>query len=283
MNNPATIEPASATNVAKAVLHAHQEHRRVRIVGQSNLEHLRPEADAGTLLLSTRALNTIDLVANDLIAHVGSGVDLHILDTHLQAAGLYWPVSRLEAPGTIGGIVGSGRATASSTADGPARRWVLGAQLVNGLGQTLTVGGATVKNSVGYGLTHALWGSHGQLGAVTRLTLRLRTRTEHDTVDPVITQTALLQAEVLLRCENLTPADTNTVLGHISMAKARVKAKDESRIVALYDHRIDAELAATKLQTSDIDARVEPLMKTQTDPLALLALRTSLDPHGLFA
>ena len=67
------------------------------------------------------------------------------------------------------------------------------------------------------------------------------------------------------------------------MAKARVKAKDESRIVALYDHRIDAELAATKLQTSDIDARVEPLMKTQTDPLALLVLRTSLDPHGLFA
>ena len=113
MNNRATIEPTSATNVAKAFLHTHQEHRRVRIVGQSNLEHLRPEADAGTLLLSTRALNTIDLVANDLIAHVGSGVDLHILDTCLQAAGLYWPVSRLEAPGTIGGIVGSGRATAS--------------------------------------------------------------------------------------------------------------------------------------------------------------------------
>lgn len=282
MNAPATTKPASAAHVAEAVLHAHQANRRVRIVGQSTLEHLRPEAEPDALLLSTRALNTINLVANDLIAYVGPGLDLHTLDAHLQAAGLFWPVSRLEAPRTIGGIVGSGRATASGTADGPARRWVLGAQLVNGLGQTLTVGGATVKNSVGYGLTHALWGSHGQLGAVTRLTLRLRTRTEQDTVGPVITQTALLQAKAVLRCENLTPADTNRVLDHISMAKARVKANDESRIVALYDDRKEAELAATKLQDSDLDARVEPLMETRPDPPALLTLRASLDPHSLF-
>ena len=99
----------------------------------------------------------------------------------------------------------------------------------------------------------------------------------------MITQTALLQAKAVLRCENLTPADTSQILDHISMATTRVKAKDESRIVALYDHRNEAELAATKLQTSDIDARVEPLMKTQPDPPALLALRASLDPHGLFA
>tara|TARA_Y100000590_G_C15532394_1_gene943706 strand:- start:173 stop:1024 length:852 start_codon:yes stop_codon:yes gene_type:complete len=283
MNHPATIEPSSATSVSKAVLRAHQANRRVRIVGQSNLEHLRPETDPSAILLSTSALNTIDLAPNDLIVHVGPGLDLQTLDTHLQAAGLYWPVSRLEAPGTIGGIVGSGRATASTTTDGPARRWVLGAQLVNGLGQILTVGGATVKNSVGYGLTHALWGSHGRLGVVTRLTLRLRTRTESDSVDPVITQTALLQAKAVLRCENLTPPDTNQVIDHVSMAKAWVKANDESRIVALYDHRNEAELAATELQTRNIAARVEPIMKTQPDQPALLALRASLDPHSLFA
>ena len=41
-------------------------------------------------------------------------------------------------------------------------------------GETIHVGGATVKFSAGYGLTHAMWGSGGRLGALAAVTLRLR-------------------------------------------------------------------------------------------------------------
>lgn len=282
MSAPQITKPTTTAQLVEAVIHARQIKNRVRILGLSTLEHLVPRPRPGTLLLSTRALNTIDVTPNDLVAHVGPGLDLKTLDAHLQAAGLFWPVSRLEAPGTIGGIIGSGRATASSAADGPARRWVLGAQLVNGLGQTLTVGGATVKNSVGYGLTHALWGSHGQLGAIIRLTLRLRTRTGHDAIGPEIRKPSLLQTTALLRCENLAPGDTNQVLDQLSMAKTRAKANDQSRIIALYDQRTDAELAAANLNRTGIDARVEPLTQPRPASPAHITLRASLDPYGLF-
>ena len=283
MNAPHATELTSTAQLIEAVVQARQAKSRVRIVGLSTLEHLLPRPEPEIRLLSTRALNTIDVAARDLVAHVGPGLDLKTLDDYLQAAGLFWPVSRLEAPGSIGGIIGSGRATASSTADGPARRWVLGAQIVDGLGGTLTVGGATVKNSVGYGLTHALWGSHGHLGAIVRLTLRLRIRTEQDTAAPVIKQSALFQAKALLRCENLVPDDTNQVFDQLSRANSSAQANDESRIVALYERRADAELAAVNLNRIGIDTRVEPLTKTRPARAAHITLRSSLDPHGLFS
>ena len=41
-------------------------------------------------------------------------------------------------------------------------------------GETIQAGGATVKFSAGYGLTHAMWGSGGRLGALAAVSLRLR-------------------------------------------------------------------------------------------------------------
>ena len=116
----------------------------------------------------------------DFTARVGAGVNPAELDAALQPLGLVWPLRRLEAPGTVGGLIGSGRGTTIAAQDAPARRWVLGARLVDGAGEVLTVGGATVKNSVGYGVTHALWGSQGRLGAIVELTLRLRRRRPDD-------------------------------------------------------------------------------------------------------
>ena len=69
------------------------------------------------------------------------------------------------------------------------------------------MGGATVKNSVGYGLTHALWGSQGRLGAIVELTLRLRRRRQSDD-DPGETldaEDALQTTAALVRCDDLAP------------------------------------------------------------------------------
>ena len=125
-------------------------------------------------MISTAALTGCQIEPLDLIARVEAGVRLAELRQRLAAHGLAWPVERLEPGGTVGGMIASGRGSAVRGADAPARRWMLGATVVLASGEAIEVGGATVKFSAGYGLTYAMWGSGGHLGALAAVTLRLR-------------------------------------------------------------------------------------------------------------
>ena len=194
---------------------------RLRVVGARSVERFgQPLAD-GWELVSTGRLGWIEVAAGDFTARVGAGVNPAELDAALQPLGLVWPLRRLEGPGTVGGLIASGRGTTIAAQDAPARRWVLGARLVDGAGEVLSVGGATVKNSVGYGLTHALWGSEGRLGAVVELTLRLRRRRPDDDPGETLDGDAVQAATALVRCDDLAPGTVAQALDGLLGCRGR--------------------------------------------------------------
>ncbi|MDE2903661.1 MAG: FAD-binding protein [Chloroflexota bacterium] len=276
-------EAASIAEVQAAVRAARADGSRLRIVGTGCLEGiLQPRAD-GAGLISTRQLTWIEVAAPDFTVRVGAGVLVADLDEVLAPLGLVWPVRRLEAPGTVGGLIASGRGSTITSQDGPARRWVLGARLVDGMGEVLTAGGATVKNSVGYGVTHALWGSEGRLGAIVELTLRVRRRrVGDDEPGELLEREALDGAAALVRCEDLAPGTAEQAVAGMAGAVQAVASSDGLRAVGSYAEPGAAEADAASLDAQGIEALVEPGKESATGSAAIRMATAALDPGGVF-
>ena len=277
------LEPGSVGAVQAVVREARAAGSRLRVVGTRSVERFgRPRAD-GVELVSTGRLGWIEVAAEDFTVRVGAGVRVANLDAALRPLGLVWPVRRLEAPGTVGGLIASGRGTTISAQDGPARRWVLGARLVDGKGEALTVGGATVKNSVGYGVTHALWGSQGRLGAIVELTLRVRRRLPGDADRGQILDRSVLQAgEALVRCDDLAPGSAAHALKGMTGATQAAASSDGLRAVGCYAEHGAADADTAALCAQGIKARVEPGEDVGNGSAAIRTVRAALDPDGVF-
>ena len=260
MDGRAVVDVATVGEVQEVVRGARRAGVRLRVVGTRSVERfLQPQAECWDRV-STVGLGGIEVAARDFTVRVGAGVLLAELDEALGPLGLVWPVRRVEAPGTVGGLIASGRGTTIAEQDGPARRWVLGARLVDGTGEVLTVGGATVKNSVGYGVTHALWGSEGRLGAMVELTLRVRGRREGDDAPgESLDRAALDGAAALVRCEDLAPGTARKALDGMAGAVRAVGSSDGLRVVGVYGELGVAEADASGLLGLGFGPRVEPM------------------------
>ena len=177
---PADLTPPTIAALGAALAKS----RTVRIVGTQSLATRTAPPPPSALVVSIEALTQLEIEPPDLIARVEAGVRLADLRHCLWEQGLVWPVERIEPNGTVGGLIASGRGSAVRAADAPARRWILGATIVLASGETIQAGGATVKFSAGYGLTHAMWGSGGRLGTLAAVTLRLRQAVAGDAAVP---------------------------------------------------------------------------------------------------
>ena len=284
------VDVASVGDVQAAVRGARADGSRLRVVGARGVERFAPGAVAGAGLLSMRGLDRIEIAGPDFTVRVGAGVLVPDLDAALGRPGLVWPVRRLEAPGTVGGLIASGRGTTITAQDGPARRWVLGARLVDGTGEVLTVGGGTVKNSVGYGVTHALWGSEGRLGAIVELTLRVRRRRAwDDAAGEVLEREALAEAKALVRCEDLAPGTAELAVKGMAGATQAAASSDGLRVVGCYRARDDAEADVAGLRALTLEALVEAVEEGERgegaapgeSPGGAVAWG-ALDPGGVF-
>ena len=283
MGDGQVVEASSVDEVQAIVREARAAGTRLRIVGGRRVERFGSQPSGVVRYVSLRRLGSIEIAGPDFTARVGAGVCPAELDAALQPLGLVWPLRRLEAPGTIGGLIASGRGTTITARDAPARRWVLGARLVDGAGELLTVGGATVKNSVGYGVTHALWGSQGRLGAIVELTLRLRRRQPSDD-DPgeTLDGDAVQAATALVRCDDLAPGTVGQALDGMAGATQAVAASDGMRVVGCYAERAAAEADAAALRAEGIETRVEPGGSQGKGSPAIQTVRAALDPEGVF-
>ncbi len=276
-------EAASVAAVQEVVRTARAGGFRLRVVGAGHVERFEQRAIDTAEFVSMRRLGCIEIAARDFTAWVGAGVTLVDLDAALRPLGLVWPLRRLEASGTVGGLIASGRATTSTAQDRPGRRWVLGARLVDGTGEVLTVGGATVKNSMGYGVTHALWGSQGRLAAMVGLTLRVRRRrAEDDEACQTLEREALGAAAALVRCDDLAPGTEEQAVAGLSGAIQAACSSDGLRAVGCYAKRGAAEADAAGLCAQGIKAQVEPRGDRRVGSAALATARAGLDPDGVF-
>jgi glycolate oxidase FAD binding subunit len=142
---------------------------------------LRPVQAARTL--STTRLSGINLYApKELIISARAGTPLPEVEAALAACGQHLiaeppDLSALLGakgkPQTIGGVVATNLSGPRRVAWGAMRDHVMGIRAVTGRAEIIRSGGRVLKNVTGLDLCKLLTGSHGTLGVITEITLKV--------------------------------------------------------------------------------------------------------------
>ena len=142
---------------------------------------LRPVQAAD--MISTAGLTGITLYApKELIISARAGTPLHEIEATLAAHGQHLiaeppDLSSLLATApntqTLGGVVATNLSGPRRVAWGAMRDHVMGVRAVTGRGEIIHSGGRVLKNVTGLDLCKLLTGSHGTLGVMTEITLKV--------------------------------------------------------------------------------------------------------------
>jgi FAD/FMN-containing dehydrogenase len=176
--------------------------------------------------LTTAGLDRIlEHEAGDLTCIVEAGVRLSQLDAALAPHG---QMLALDPPGdpTIGACVAASLSGPRSHRYGTIRDLVIGVTVVLADGTIASSGGKVVKNVAGYDLAKLFCGSHGRLGLVARVALRLHPRPR--TARTLVTSPDAWPA---LHASQLEPACVDLVSG---------------RLAIRFEHAVDEQLAAAR-------------------------------------
>jgi glycolate oxidase FAD binding subunit len=176
------------------------DHTPLRIRGGGSKDFYGAHATSGQALagevLDTNALTGIvSYEPSELVVTVRAGTPLAELEAALAAqrqclpfepphfsptsasgiAGASGASGAVAAQGraTVGGMVAAGLAGPARANVGGARDYVLGVQMVNGLGEQLTFGGQVIKNVAGYDVSRLMVGAMGTLGVLTEISLKV--------------------------------------------------------------------------------------------------------------
>jgi glycolate oxidase FAD binding subunit len=173
-----TTEDSILATVAEAV----RTHEPLLIQGNGTKSGmLRPVQAARTL--STADLSGITLYApKELIISARAGTPLPEIEQTLAEAGqhliaeppdlsaLLGPTGK---PQTLGGIIATNLSGPRRVAWGAMRDHVMGVRAVTGRAEIIRSGGRVLKNVTGLDLCKLLTGSHGTLGVITEITLKV--------------------------------------------------------------------------------------------------------------
>lgn len=186
----AEFAPDSEAGIADVVRDARERREPLLVQGLgSKMAMLRPVQAAGSL--STRNHAGIGLYApNELILSAKAGTTLAEIEMALAAGGqhliaeppdlgaLLSPDRADSAPQSLGGVVATNLSGPRRVAWGAMRDHVMGIRVVNGAGEVTRSGGRVLKNVTGLDLCKLLTGSHGTLGVITEITVKVLPRPE---------------------------------------------------------------------------------------------------------
>lgn len=174
------LEPHDEAGVIEAVRNAAAEGAPLLVEGRGTKRGmLRPVQAARTL--SVRNLTGITLYSpQELIISARAGTTILDLEAVLATKG-QWLLSEPpdlsgllgEGVASIGGIVASNLSGPRRVAWGATRDHVMGLRFVNGAGELIRAGGRVLKNVTGLDMCKLLSGSHGTLGVITEVTLKV--------------------------------------------------------------------------------------------------------------
>jgi glycolate oxidase FAD binding subunit len=177
----ATIAPETEEAVAAAVAAAAAAGEPLAVEGRGSKRGLlRPVQAARTLSLSR--LSGITLYRpQELILAARAGTPLPEIEAALAEHGQHLiaeppdlaALFGTDRPATLGGVVAANLSGPRRIAWGAMRDHVLGIRAVNGKGEVFRSGGRVLKNVTGLDLCKLLTGSHGTLGVITEVTLKV--------------------------------------------------------------------------------------------------------------
>lgn len=194
--------PSSIAEVASLIGDARKNGQSLWFAGSGSIS-----TPGGHTVVSTELLTGIvDYRPDDLTVVVRAGTTLgeldDILGEHRQTA-----VLPETAPNrTVGGVIAAGASGYRRRRYGPTRDRVIGATIVTGYGEVVHAGGQLVKNVTGYDIPRLVTGSHGALGFIAEISLKLwpddsipRTLSA---VDPAVLGSQLYQPTAALETES---------------------------------------------------------------------------------
>jgi glycolate oxidase FAD binding subunit len=175
------VAPAEEAGICAAVADAAATGEPLLISGNgTKAAMLRPVQAARSL--STRNHRGIVFYSpNELVIRARAGTPLaelevaaaesgqHLISEPPDFSALFGSV----APQTIGGVVAANLSGPRRVAWGATRDHVLGVRAVNGSGEVIRSGGRVLKNVTGLDFCKLLAGSHGTLGVITEVTLKV--------------------------------------------------------------------------------------------------------------
>jgi FAD/FMN-containing dehydrogenase len=163
------IEPESAADVVAAIQQARGSRRPLWFKGSGTTN---PPDD--TTVVSTRLMKgVVDYKPDDLTVVVRAGTTLSELESVLSDHGHSGVLPETAGYRTVGGVIASGASGYGRLRYGPTRDRVIGVTLVTGYGEVVHGGGQLVKNVTGYDLPRLVTGSHGSLGCIAEVALKL--------------------------------------------------------------------------------------------------------------
>lgn len=159
--------------MSEQVRNARASGHSLTIAGRGSKDWLAAP-DAQTLDASG-AVGIIDYDPTELVVTVRAGTPLSELRAVLAERGQMLACEPVDVKGnsSVGGAVALGWSGPRSFYAGTLRDFVLGATLVNGLGEYLRFGGRVMKNVAGYDVSRLLVGSRGRLGIIVELSLKV--------------------------------------------------------------------------------------------------------------
>ena len=162
---PATVDELQALVQASDRVHA---------VGNGSKTALHSSVN-GAAFADLSVLNgIIEYQPTEYTVTVRAGTPVRDLAAALNEQGQYLPFDPLlPEAATIGGTVAGNLSGSRRYRYGGVRDFILGAEVVDGLGRAFRVGGKVVKNSAGFDLSKFLVGSLGQYAIMTELTFKV--------------------------------------------------------------------------------------------------------------
>jgi glycolate oxidase FAD binding subunit len=166
------VEPVDAAETAAALAAAAAAGAAVVVHGGGTLQAAANLPARYDVALLTRRLDAVHAYdPRDLTIGVGAGTTLEVLARRLAEHRQFVPFDApLAARATLGGTLAAGWAGARY---GRPRDLVIGTTVALADGTCASSGGMVVKNVTGYDLGKLYVGSHGTLGALVRVNLKL--------------------------------------------------------------------------------------------------------------
>ncbi|MCZ6830334.1 MAG: FAD-binding protein, partial [Gammaproteobacteria bacterium] len=164
----------TSAELCDQILQALSERSHLNVCGASSKPWRQADPDLQMLSVAGHR-GVVRHDPTELVVTVRAGTPLAELDQSLAERGQMLAAECPDFPGgsTIGGALALGWSGSRQPYAGALRDFVLGARMVNGLGEALRFGGQVMKNVAGYDIPRLLSGSQGRLGVILEVSLKL--------------------------------------------------------------------------------------------------------------